>query len=54
MANGDPKGLGELLGVDATHVATWPSKIKQISGETERAAAEREQDTMVPTGEIEQ
>lgn len=50
LSNADPKGLGELLGVDTDQVATWHSKIKQIAGESERAAAEREQDSMIQTG----
>lgn len=51
LANADPEGLGELLGVDANQVAAWYGKIRQVSHTADQTKAEKETDSMLPTGD---
>lgn len=50
IANADPNGLGELLGIEPADVAKWHGKLKLASSSAKRAKMEKNQDTMIPTG----
>lgn len=50
LANSDPEGIGELLGVDSNQVSTWYGKIKQVADEAKRVKQEKDEDQSLSTG----
>ncbi len=50
LANGNPEGLADFLGVNSDQVRTWHAKIEQAASEAKMQTSEKQQTQMTPTG----
>ncbi len=50
LANSNPEGLADFLGVNSDQVRTWHAKIEQAASETKLQTSEKQQAQMLPTG----
>lgn len=50
LANANPDGLAELLGVDASSVVNWKQRLLQTKSIADKIKSEKQQQSMLQTG----